>query len=298
MFNNLKYSQHTPVLLQEILSLFSDENPPKNILDCTFGRGGHSQAFLKKFPKAFILALDRDSSAIEFGLNLKEFKDGKIKLLNKNFYDYPLIFRDTQNFDFILMDLGVSSPQLDNKERGFSFYKEGPLDMRMDQKQTLTAQHIINEYSKKELIQIFKKYGEIKNPSRVVSDIVKQRKRKKFETTMELSRLIQKHYGFYKNKHPATTWFLALRLAVNGELEGLMRCLDSYFNLLNPSGYWAVISFHSLEDRIIKQGFRRFVKEGKGILYNKKVIQSQNEERKNNPRSRSAKLRVFQKLEI
>lgn len=298
MFNNLKYSQHTPVLLQELLSLFLEDNPPKNILDCTFGRGGHSLAFLKKFPQAVTLALDRDNSAIEFGLTLKEFKEKKIKFLNENFYEFPFIFKKKQTFDLILMDLGVSSPQLDNKERGFSFYKEGPLDMRMDQKQTLTAQYIINQYSKQELIQIFKTYGEIKNPANVVSDIVKQRKRKKFETTMELSRLIQKRYGFYKNKHPATTWFLALRIAVNEELIGLKHCLEAYLDLLNPEAYWAVISFHSLEDRIIKRSFCQFVKEGKGILYNKKVIQAQQAERKSNPRSRSAKLRVFQKLEM
>ena len=292
---NVKHSLHNPVLLKELLSLFSEENPPKNILDCTFGRGGHSLAFLQKFPHAVILALDRDSTAIDFGLTLKEFKEKKIEFLEQNFYDFPFTFNKRQTFDLILIDLGVSSPQLDNQERGFSFYKEGPLDMRMDQRQTLTAQDIINQYSKQELIRLFKNYGEIKSPYKVVSDIVIQRKRKKIETTTELSQLIQRHHGFYRNKHPATTWFLALRIAVNEELTGLSRCLTAYLDLLKPKAYWAVISFHSLEDRIIKQAFRQFVKEGKGRLYNKKVIQAQREEKQKNPRSRSAKLRVFQK---
>ena len=276
--------------------MFSEDSFPKNMLDCTFGRGGHSLAFLKKFPKTSILALDRDRTAVEFGLSSQEFKGKNIEFLNQNFYEYPFVLKEKRSFDFILMDLGVSSPQLDNEERGFSFYQEGPLDMRMDQKQSLTAKDIINQYSKQDLIRIFKSYGEIKNPYKLVSDIIAQRKKKKIETTTELAQLIQKRYGFYRNKHPATTWFLALRIAVNEELTGLSGCLSAYLDLLNPKAYWAVISFHSLEDRIIKQAFRRFVKEEKGKLYNKKVIQAQREELKTNPRSRSAKLRVFQKI--
>ncbi|MDE0092106.1 MAG: 16S rRNA (cytosine(1402)-N(4))-methyltransferase RsmH [Oligoflexia bacterium] len=296
MFTDLKPFSHRPVLLQELLFLFSQKNPPKNILDCTFGRGGHSLAFLKSFPSAFITALDRDETAIEFGLTLKESKKRKITLLNQNFYEYPFTFENKEYFDFVLMDLGASSPQLDDGERGFSFYKKGPLDMRMDQKQILTAQNIINQYSKQELISLFKTYGEIRSPHRVVSDIVTRRRKKPFETTTELSQLIRKHYSFNRNKHPATTWFLALRIAVNQELTGLKRCFKAYLELLRPKAYWAVISFHSLEDRMVKQTFRQFVKEGMGELYNKKVIRAQKEERQKNPRSRSAKLRVFQKL--
>ena len=294
-FNTAGFS-HNPVLLDEVLSLFSKEKPPKNILDCTFGRGGHSLAFLKKFSQTTILALDRDSSAIDFGFTLKEFKEKKIKFLKQNFYEYPFILKKKKTFDLVLMDLGLSSPQLDNPERGFSFYREGPLDMRMDQKQALMAQDIVNHYSKQELIQLFKTYGDIKSPYKVVSDIVLRRKRKKIQTTTELSQLIQKHHGFYRNKHPATTWFLALRIAVNAELIGLNRCLKAYLDLLKPTAYWAVISFHSLEDRIVKRSFRQFVKEGKGRLYNKKAIQAQRGEKQKNPRSRSAKLRVFQKI--
>ena len=286
---------HKPVLLRELLSLFSEEKAPKNILDCTFGRGGHSLAFLKKFPKTFVLALDRDQIAIEFGMALKEVKQKRLKLLKQNFYEFPYVFKEKRKFDLVLMDLGLSSPQLDEGERGFSFYREGPLDMRMDQSQSLSAGDIINQYSKNDLVQLFKNYGEIRKPYKVVSDIVTQRKRKKIRTTTELSQLIQRHYGFSKHKHPATTWFLALRIAVNGELAGLEHCLRAYLELLKPNAYWAVISFHSLEDRIIKQAFRQFFKEGKGELYNKKVIQAQKEEKQKNPRSRSAKLRVFQK---
>ena len=275
--------------------MFSKDCFPKKILDCTFGRGGHSLAFLKRFPETEVVALDRDKMAIEFGLTSQDFKSKKIKFFQNNFYEYPFNLQKKNKFDFILMDLGVSSPQLDNKARGFSFYHKGPLDMRMDQRQVQTAKDIINQYSKQDLIQLFKTYGEIRRPYKVVSDILGKRKKKSIDSTTELAQIIQKHHGFYRAKHPATTWFLALRIAVNEELTGLKRCLYAYLDLLNPKAYWAIISFHSLEDRIIKQAFRQFIKEGKGRLYNKKVIQAQKEELKNNPRSRSAKLRVFQK---
>lgn len=298
MLNNQKTKLHTPVLVSELMDLLS-KKAPQRILDCTFGRGGHSLAFLQKFPKLEITALDCDAEAIEYGTDLKEVKEGKINLLKKNFYDFASSSSNKQQYDLILMDLGVSSPQLDESARGFSFYQEGPLDMRMDREQTFKASDIINNWSKKDLIRLFQNYGEIRSPYKVVSVILEKRKKKKFENTMELSQLIKKHWSRrVKNKHPATTWFLALRMAVNQELEGLKSCLPGFLPLLKKQGYLVVISFHSLEDRIVKESFRQFSIEGKGRLWNKKVIRPSLEERKQNPRSQSAKMRVFQNLAV
>ena len=261
-------------------------------MDCTFGRGGHSLALLKSFPKSSIVALDRDRIAVEFAK--KHISHSQVTVLHQNFYQFPLT--NTETFDLILMDLGPSSPQLDQRERGFSFYKEGPLDMRMDQSQSLTAKHIINSWTKKELIELFQQYGEIKKPYLVVEQILKARKKQKIETTTQLAGIIKQYSRSSRwNKHPATQWFLALRIAVNQELEGLKQSLPLYLPLLNSQGFFVVISFHSLEDRIVKHSFKDFVKNQQAIFYNKKVIRPQKEERLKNPRSHSAKMRVIQK---
>ena len=287
-----KETGHKPVLVKEILSVFS--TPPRFLLDCTFGRGGHSKAFLKAFPEIKILGLDRDSEAIEYGKNhlIPLFKD-RLKLQKTNFHDFPKTNRQFL-FDGILMDLGVSSPQLENKERGFSFYRKGPLDMRMDKDQIIQAKDILNNSSKEELVNLFKEYGEIFNPFPVIDNLCKERKKKKIESTEEFVKIILRHnYWNRRSLHPATAYFLALRIKVNNELEGLKNSLESYLRLLNPGGKFIIISFHSLEDRIIKQAFKKFVTGKKGGLWNKKTIKPSKEEQKINPRSRSAKLRVF-----
>lgn len=289
-----KTASHKPVLVQEALSVFLKPPPPRSLLDCTFGGGGHSKAFLKAFPKIKILGLDQDSEAIEDGQKQLAplFKD-RLKLKKINFHDFPRTNHHSL-FDGILMDLGVSSPQLENRERGFSFYRRGPLDMRMDRDRTLQARDILNNSSKEELINLFKEYGEIYNPLPIVDSLLKERKKKKIEFTEEFVKIILRH-NFWNGRspHPATAYFLALRIKVNNELEGLKHSLEFYLKLLNPEGKILIISFHSLEDRIVKQAFKKFVKEKKGILWNKKIIKPSHEERKDNPRSRSAKLRVF-----
>lgn len=298
MLKSQEEQTHKPVLVQKLLSLFSTNNPPRKILDCTFGRGGHSLALLKNFPQTRITALDCDKQAIQYGHSLQEVKEGKIKLIKVNFHQFAqLEEKKTKNYELILMDLGVSSPQLDNKERGFSFYQEGPLDMRMDRQQELKASDIINTWGRKELIQLFQNYGEIKKPYKIVSAILEYRKKRSFETTRELSQLIKKQ-GHHRTgrKHPATPWFLALRIQVNQELSGLKKSLPDFLPLLKETGFFVVISFHSLEDRIVKKTFREFLREGKGRLWNKKALTPDEEERKKNPRSRSAKMRVFQKV--
>ena len=303
----MKNSYHTPILLEELLGLFVNETKsykknPKQILDCTFGRGGHSLTFLKKYPEARILAFDRDLEAIEWADTLKQ---NRLKAVHQNFYEFPnkwshesfyRSFLDKKPFfDLILMDLGLSSPQLDKGDRGFSFNNEGPLDMRMDQTQEFKAENILNSFSKKELISLFQTYGEIKYPFSVVNELIQRRKKKKIETTREFVEIIEKYHSPIRHRHPATKWFLALRIVVNYELKGLKQCLPLYLSFLKPGAFLAVISFHSLEDRIVKQHFRDFVKLKQGSLYNKKIIRPTRQEIEKNIRSRSARLRVFQK---
>ncbi|MCY4512848.1 MAG: 16S rRNA (cytosine(1402)-N(4))-methyltransferase RsmH [Bdellovibrionales bacterium] len=291
---------HNPVLLSEILAM-AQKREPKNVLDCTFGRGGHSKALLSQHPELRILALDWDEEAINYGKELAQAS--RIQFLRTSFYHFPenigsspSFLSEWRAFDMILMDLGVSSPQLDQGGRGFSFHKDGPLDMRMDQRGEITAEDLVNGLSKKELVQLFREYGEVKHPFSVVQAIFEERKKKRITTTGELARLIQKTARPGRpGRHPATPYFLALRIKVNGELEGLKISLPSFLPFLNSTGYFIVISFHSLEDRIVKHLFREFVREGKGSLWNKKAIMPSTEERLFNIRSRSAKLRVFVK---
>ena len=284
--------KHKPVLLEEILHLF--KTPPLQMLDCTLGRAGHTKALLEKFKDSNALGLDQDEEAIDYAKSLDLFKKGRLKLQKQNFHDVGSI---KGSFDFILMDLGPSSPQLDNKERGFSFLEKGPLDMRMDLSNKLKASDIINSWSKKDLIGLFKTYGEVRSPYKVVDAIFERRRKKKFEDTLDLSQIIKEN-SFSRSHHPATLYFLALRIFVNNELEGLKKALPSYIDLLNEKGLLAVISFHSLEDRIVKQAFKKFVLDKKGNLFNKKVIRASLKEVKDNVRSRSAKLRVFEKSSL
>ena len=295
-------SLHCPVLLTEALLAAGEISPPpKSILDCTFGRGGHSLAFLNRFPSAKITALDWDGEAVEYGKTLPQA--GKIGFLRMNFHYFPEKLQQSPSFlsacrpfDIVFMDLGVSSPHIDQGERGFSFHRDGPLDMRMDQRGEICAESLVNGLSKRELIKLFQKYGEIRRPFAVVHAIFERRKKKRIKTTGELARLIQKHAGASRpDRHPATPYFLALRMKVNGELEGLERSLPAFPPFLRKGGILMVISFHSLEDRITKQAFRRLVQEGKGVLWNKKALTPSSAEKKRNPRSRSAKLRVFVK---
>ena len=312
---------HQPVLLSQLLSLFESLQPPRHILDCNFGRGGHSLALLKKFPQAKITAIDCDDQAIAFGKELEEIKTGRIQLLRQNFCHFAEnlnaeILRSAprpasklatnhsalapassskKRYDLILMDLGPSSPQLHDPKRGFSFYQDGPLDMRMDRQNPLTAEIILNSYSKRQLIHLFQSFGEIKRPRPVVEKIIQQRKKEPFKSSYQLARLIQNQGPKRKRqkKHPATTWFLALRIAVNSELDNLKQALPAFLPLLAREGKLAVISFHSLEDRIVKTAFKKFVAEGQGALLNKKALQAGRQERRQNPACRSAKLRIF-----
>ena len=296
--------KHKPILVEEILSLFPSHFKNGWALDTTFGAGGHTTAILRRYTSCSVVALDRDLSAIQWGLkNIKpHFPDKRLHLIHADFHQYahlvqnqfPLFIKEG-GFDIIIMDLGVSSPQLDQAHRGFSFYKEGPLDMRMDTTQSFTAYDIINSWSEAELMDLFYSYGEIYNSSSVVKMLIRERKRSPIDTTKKLADLIVKKQGWRKKRtHPATSYFLALRLKVNNELDGLKQVVPQMIQSLHPKGRFFILTFHSLEDRIIKNIFKQ-VDKVEGYNLTKKVIMPTREEVKQNPRARSAKLRVFEK---
>ncbi len=286
---------HKPVLLKEVLH-FSGEIHPHRILDGTFGRGGHTRELLKLSPTGEVTALDQDLDAITYGCDTfaTDINAGRLRLLHGSFHDLKsAVGAEEGRYDVILLDLGVSSPQLDVAERGFSFYHDGPLDMRMNRSQTTTAADVVNDWPEVELLTIFKEYGEIRRPDRVVRAIVQDRKTQRFTTTRQLAGLIERVEGWKrKGHHPATTYFLALRMAVNNELEGLSQALPDLMRALRLGGRLLVITFHSLEDRIIKYAFKE---SELGFPLFKKVIVPTREEQAENPRARSAKLRIFQR---
>lgn len=287
---------HIPVLLSEVLESFSalkDRNDLK-YYDGTFGRGGHFREIVKAYHPVRCDLTDQDARAIQTAEIewQKEIAQKKIFVHAMNFEQFAMLEND-QTFDMILLDLGVSSPQLDQADRGFSFNKEGPLDMRMNQNAKLTAADIINEFPTEELIEIFKTYGEIFHSSRVVRAIVNDRETEPFKTTLQLAQLIERVDGWQKKGfHPATQYFMALRLVVNRELQVVENAIPRLIEKLHDGGRISVITFHSLEDRLVKNLFKD---SDRGFLINKKVIVPSEEECKINPRARSAKLRIFQK---
>ncbi len=288
--------EHNPVLIQEVLAAFY---PYRNIanptyFDGTFGRGGHYLAVKYVTSNLSATVMDQDLAAIAYAKAqfAKEIENKTLYVVHGNFAQFSEF--SFSPFDMMLLDLGVSSPQLDQAERGFSFYHDGPLDMRMNQQQGLTAELIVNTASEEDLIRIFKDYGEVYRPNRVVRAIVNDRKVKAFQSTNQLAGLIERVDGWQvKGHHPATKYFMALRLAVNSELEVVGETLPAMMRALKPGGRLAVITFHSLEDRIVKNIFRDSEAIGKSV-YKKVVVPSQ-EELDLNSRSRSAKLRVFER---
>jgi 16S rRNA (cytosine1402-N4)-methyltransferase len=280
---------HIPVLSQELitgLNLIKGGH----YLDATVGGGGHSNLILAAYPNIYLTAIDRDQQAIAAAKNqLAEYGNERIQFWQGNFADYP---GNSAEFAGIIADLGVSSPQLDQGERGFSFQHSAPLDMRMDQSQSLTAADIINHWDEQELAKIFYEYGEERLSRRMAKQIVEKRP---FTTTTDLAYAIAgcvpRKYR-YGRIHPATRVFQALRIAVNQELASLEKFLEKAPHWLKSEGRIAIISFHSLEDRLVKHHFR-----DSSLLevITKKPITAQPEEEKENPRSRSAKLRLAQR---
>jgi len=305
-------SVHRTVLLNETIEglNLSDKSI---MLDATFGGGGHSKEILEKYPNVKIIAFDQDKSAWEKARGKFKGLEKRIFFVNANFRD--LDDKDNlKNFgafalgdigggvDAIIFDLGLSSDQLENSGRGFSFMKNEPLLMTMKENplpEDLTAIDVVNSWSEKSLADIIYGYGEERFSRKIAKGITEARKKNKIETTWDLVKVIEGSIpGAYKRGrlHFATKTFQALRIAVNDELGTLQVGLQKGFNVLKKGGRISVISFHSLEDRIVKRFFKEKEKEGKARLINKKPITAKEKEIKNNPRSRSGKLRILEKI--
>ncbi len=288
---------HIPVLLNEVLK-YLDPKPNENFLDCTIGEGGHARAILEKNgPRGKVLGIDQDLKQIEnCKSKMADFKK-RLILVCDNFVNLKKIVK-RENFkpiSGILFDLGLSSWHLERSGRGFSFLKNEQLDMRFDLKNDLTAKKILNEYPENEIEKILKDYGQERFAKKIAKEIVKERKVKKIEKTFQLVGIIKRatpKFYHYQKIHFATKTFLALRIAVNKELENLKLVLPQTIDVLEKSGRLVIISFHSLEDRIVKNFLKEFFKKGQIKILTKKPIRPSLEEIKINPRSRSAKLRA------
>lgn len=284
---------HTPVLLNEVLS-YLDPSPGKTILDCTIGAGGHAFAIAEK--GADVIGLDRDLDMLEHTRVTVADKGlaDRITIIHTSFARMADVI--DKKVDGILFDLGVSSLQLDDASRGFSFNKDADLDMRMDRSLTVSAKELIGGLSKKELALLFEKYGEISSPTRLADRIVDERKKHPITSTRALAEIVEHSLPREGKIHPATRVFQALRIAVNDELGELKAALPSALSLLSPGGVLVVISFHSLEDRIVKTFFNEHEGSMLETLTDKPVTPSDLEINEN-PRARSAKLRACRKLD-
>lgn len=299
---------HTPVLLNELLANLKVK-PNGLYVDCTAGFGGHSSQIAKLLKSGHLTCIDQDINAINHLTSI--FKNNKqVSIVKNNFVNLDQIIE--QPVDGIIFDLGVSSLMFDDPQRGFSYSHEGPLDMRMDANNSLTAAYIVNSYSRTQLINVFKKYGDVNNPNKVVDAIIKYRELEPIKTTTQLANIIADCFpGSLIRKHPAKVYFQALRIEVNKELDVLQEVLDKACNKLKAKGRLGIITFHSLEDRIVKNFFKEKTESkdlyGKDVpiskmskpefkLITKKPVVPTEKEMEMNRRSHSAKLRVIEKI--
>ena len=307
---------HVPVLLEECIDGLNIK-PDGIYVDGTLGGAGHSSEICKRLsPNGMLIGIDRDEEALRVSSKRLEEFDCKKAFVHGNYSDIKNILRelDIEEIDGALLDLGVSSYQLDNPERGFSYMNDAALDMRMDRSEGMTAYDIVNEYSKDELYRIIKSYGEERWASRIADFIVKARREKPIETTFELVEIIKAAVPASARRngpHPAKRTFQAIRIEVNDELGGVKRAVDDFIDVLAPKGRLAIISFHSLEDRIVKDAYNEREnpcvcppeipicvcgKKPEIRKINKKPIVPSESQEDENPRARSAKLRVCEKL--
>lgn len=305
--------KHEPVLLEECIKALNI-NPDGIYIDGTLGGAGHSLEIAKKLlPKGLLIGIDRDTEALRAAKDkLKNYTN--VKYIHDNHDNIKQILEELQinGVDGILLDLGVSSYQLDEKSRGFSYIADAELDMRMDKEQKLTAKEIVNTYSEEKLSNIIWEYGEERFSRQIARNICKSREQKKIETTGELVEIIKKSIPLSKQKdgHPAKRTFQAIRIEVNNEIQPLYNTILDCINCLNKNGRLAVLTFHSLEDRAVKEAYNEA--EGKctcpsdlpycvcgaisqGKIINKKPIEATKEETERNSRAKSAKLRIFEK---
>lgn len=300
---------HKSVLLDECIKWLNISNDSV-MVDCTLGYGGHSSEILKRIPNGFLYSFDQDKDAIKYSSNRLSEISSNFKIIESNFVNIKdkLNELNISKVNGILYDLGVSSPQLDEGDRGFSFHKDATLDMRMNQEQKLSAYEVVNNYTYEQLVDIFYKYGEEKYSSSIAKGIIKSRP---IKTTLELVDVIKENvpFKYSREKHPARKVFQAIRIEVNNELEVFKKSLHDSLDLLEVGGRICVITFHSLEDKICKDIFKEvtyispelnklpvipdeYLPDFKIV----KVVEPSNEEISENPRARSAKLRVIERV--
>ena len=306
----MKKYQHQAVLLEEAVSSLRIKGDG-NYLDATFGRGGHSRAIMARLTEqGRLFTLDKDPQAVAAGLE-EWAGEPRFSIVQGSFAEMDRMVREwhiERNLDGILLDLGVSSPQLDDPERGFSFAKDGPLDMRMDPTKGVSAADWLAETPEREMSRVFWEFGEERHARRIARSIVKARQQHRLETTTRLAELIEDTIGKREKKHPATRCFQAIRIVVNDELGDLARGLDAAIRQLRPGGRLVAISFHSLEDRLVKRTLREAVRPGKTrrnipddpswsqrLKLVGKATRPSETEISVNPRARSAVMRVAER---
>lgn len=311
--------KHIPVMLNEAL-YYLNCKPGKIFVDCTLGGSGHAKAILKKIvPAGLLIGIDQDKDAIRNARVVLKAYASNIRLFNENFIYLPELLSqlDIDSIDGVLLDLGISLDQLESSGRGFSFKRDEPLDMRMNIESSTKAENLLNRLEKDSLAKIFKEYGEERWAWQIAQKIVKVRKREAIKSTKQLSQIVcsaipKRRRDSNQRIHPATRVFMALRIAVNRELERLDLFMEKVINLLNPYGRLCVLSFHSLEDRIVKHRIKALEKgcicppdfpkcvcnkEKKVRLLTKKVLRPSADEIKANPMARSARLRAVERIE-
>lgn len=291
---------HIPVMLNKVIELMSPRNNGR-YLDATVGEGGHAKAILEaSAPDGSVVCSDVDGTMLGRAKNNLEAFHAKIKFLHTNYRDIEDIARETgiEKFDGIIVDLGFNTAQIDDAARGFSFSNEGPLDMRYDTSSGVTAYDVVNKFDQERLARIIKEYGEERQSRKIAKAIITARKRSRIKNTAELASIIAGTMGGRRGIHPATKTFQAIRIFVNDELENLKAFLQKAGDFLTIGGVLIVISFHSLEDRIVKQAFRQFsLLTGPvfKILTRKPAVPDE-EEIRHNYRARSARLRAIKRI--
>ena len=307
MISNMEF-KHISVLLNECIDALNIK-PDGIYIDGTAGGAGHSKEIAKRLEAGLLLSLDQDPDAVKIATERLKGMPAKVIESNFKFMDKVAANEGFDGVDGILLDLGVSSHQLDTAERGFSYHKDAPLDMRMSQS-GISAEDIVNNFTAKELSDLFFRFGEERFSKRIADRIVEERNKQRITSTLRLAEIIANSVpaAARRDGHPARKCFQALRIAVNGELDALNETLDKAFNLLKSDGVLAIITFHSLEDRMVKLKFKEFTtgctcppdcpvcicgKTPRGHLLTRKPIEPTPQELADNPRSRSAKLRVI-----
>ncbi len=300
MSDTLLPTWHQPIMMDEVRR-YLNPRPGRTLIDGTVGTGGHSQALLPRLlPNGRLIAIDRDRESLERATQrLIEF-ESVLSTVHGNFRDLPQILHrlEVPAVDGILLDLGMSSAQVDEAARGFSFLKDGPLDMRMDETQELSAHTLVNTLSVSELAALLERFGEERFAKRIAQHIVHARRTHPITTTHQLARVITEALPFgarHGRVHAATRTFQALRMVVNDELGALEACMDHLTHLLRPKGRAVILTFHSLEDRLVKHRFTQGMREGDWTVLTKKPVCASEAEVAQNPRARSAKLRAIER---